>query len=81
MQSKVAILEWSQTNDWDRLKRLRAILIRFLTSLFGCWHREMSRPFTRGGQTYRACLGCGARRRFDLEGWEMSGHYYFVREV
>lgn len=81
MHSKVAILGWSRTNDWERLKKLWAIPIRFLTSLFGCWHRGMSRPFTRGGETYRVCLGCGARRRFDLEGWEMRETYYYAREV
>jgi hypothetical protein len=51
--------------------------VQGLTRLFGCWHQNMSRPFTRGRETYRVCLGCGARRRFDLERWEMNGAYYF----
>jgi len=47
--------------------------------IVGCWHREMSRPFTVGGETYRVCLGCGARRQFISECWETTGRFY--REV
>ena len=47
-----------------------------LRRLFGCWHREMSRPFSRRGEAYRTCVACGARRRFDLEQWEMVGSFY-----
>jgi hypothetical protein len=52
---------------------------RGLRSVFGCWHMEMGRPQTQGDETYRACLGCGARRRFDPESWEMSGEFYYHR--
>jgi len=48
-----------------------------LSRLFGCWHREMSRPFTLGHESYRVCLSCGARRNFDLKRWKMTGAYYF----
>jgi hypothetical protein len=27
--------------------------------LFGCWHRNLSRPFTVSGRTYEVCLNCG----------------------
>jgi hypothetical protein len=27
--------------------------------LFGCWHRNLSRPFTLTGRTYEVCLNCG----------------------
>jgi hypothetical protein len=54
-------------------------LLRLLVRLFGCWHREMSRPFTLDCHTYRVCLDCGARRAFDLERWEMVGAYYYGR--
>ena len=27
--------------------------------LFGCWHRNLSRPFTLSGWTYEVCLNCG----------------------
>ncbi|MEO7970180.1 MAG: hypothetical protein ABI698_02695 [bacterium] len=45
--------------------------------VFGCWHKEMSRPFTDQGQTYRTCLDCGARRQFNLRRWEMQGKFYY----
>jgi len=45
--------------------------------LFGCWHLKLSGLFTRGNETYRTCVTCGARRRFDLERWEMVGSFYY----
>ena len=27
--------------------------------VFGCWHRNLSRPFTLSGRTYEVCLNCG----------------------
>jgi hypothetical protein len=56
---------------------LTAQLSNWLTRVFGCWHTEMSRPFTQDGQSYRACLECGARRNFDPMKWEMVGAYYY----
>jgi hypothetical protein len=50
---------------------------RWVTRLFGCWHKEMSRPFTSQGQTYRTCLDCGASRRFNVGRWEMQGEFYY----
>jgi hypothetical protein len=49
----------------------------WLSSLFGCWHRELSRPFTSQGQTYRTCVYCGARRKFNINRWEMQGDFYY----
>jgi hypothetical protein len=49
----------------------------FLTRVFGCRHKEMSRPLSVQGQTYRTCLHCGARRQFNLKSWEMEGDYYY----
>jgi hypothetical protein len=48
-----------------------------IARVFGCWHREMSRPFSSQGQTYRTCLDCGARRQFNLGRWEMQGEFYY----
>lgn len=58
-------------------KGLTAQLSNWLTRVFGCWHSEMSRPFTLDGDCYRACLECGARRQFDSTKWEMVGAYYY----
>jgi len=49
----------------------------WITKLFGCWHKEMSRPFSLSGQTYRTCLDCGARRQFNVGKWEMTGEFYY----
>lgn len=49
----------------------------WLARIFGCWHLDLSRPYTREGQTCRVCLDCGARRQFNLERWEMQGPYYY----
>jgi hypothetical protein len=55
----------------------RAAVGGWFTRIFGCWHKEMSRPFTDRGQTYRSCLDCGARRQFNLRRWEMQGDFYY----
>ena len=57
----------------ERLAQIKKGLRR----LFGCWHRKMSLPFTRGTETYRTCVTCGARRRFDLDQWTMVGSFYY----
>ena len=33
--------------------------------LFGCWHRNLSRPFTLSGWTYEVCLTCGKKFAYD----------------
>ena len=51
----------------------------WIARLFGCWHREMSRPFSHQGQGYRVCLHCGAQRKFNLNNWTMQGAFYYNR--
>ena len=48
-----------------------------ITRIFGCHHAYMGRPITAGRQTYRACVDCGARRKFNSDTWQMEGPYYF----
>ena len=50
----------------------------WLGGIFGCQHKEMSRPFSRQGETYRVCITCGARRQFIESTWETSGPFYFA---
>jgi len=50
---------------------------RWLSGVFGCAHRNMSRPFSRHGETYRVCIGCGGRRQFDSKTWNSSGPFYY----
>ena len=56
---------------------LTVLLASLLVRLFGCPHTNMSLPITLGGETYCACLNCGARRRFDTISWIMRGPYHF----
>jgi hypothetical protein len=48
---------------------------------FRCWHRKVSRPFTRDGHTFCVCLKCGMRRDFDVKNWKLTGGYYYAREL
>ena len=54
--------------------------IGLVGKLFGCWHKRLSRPFTQNGGrkvSYRACLECGARRKFDTDSFKTSGPFYY----
>lgn len=77
MQSAQSILSHHSKAGQVDLARLGGMLVQWLTRLFGCWHGEMSRPFTLDKETYRVCMDCGARRRFDPVKWEMTGGYYY----
>jgi len=57
--------------------RRRNRFTAFIIHALGCWHLEMGRPITASGETYRACVNCGARRCFDEETWKTKGPYYF----
>ena len=48
----------------------------FATRLCSCWHLRLSRPFTHERESYRACLRCGMRRKFDLQNWKSIGRFY-----
>lgn len=52
--------------------------MRWLTRLFGCWHKKMSPPFTQEGETYCSCMDCGARREFNVVRGKMTGAYYYT---
>jgi len=49
--------------------------------LFGCWHKELSRPFTNQTGSYRACLNCGARKAFDTKSFRTLGTFYYPPSV
>ncbi|MEJ7849179.1 MAG: hypothetical protein WKF92_13940 [Pyrinomonadaceae bacterium] len=49
--------------------------------LFGCWHKNLTRPFTNDKLSYQACLDCGARRKFDLSSFKVSRAFYFPQSV
>jgi hypothetical protein len=75
-----AVLEsLNRFGNGERTRRSRVNLAvgRWLAELLGCQHKEMSRPFSRQGETYRVCIACGARRSFDYKTWNSAGPYYF----
>jgi hypothetical protein len=51
----------------------------WVARVFGCWHLEISRPFSHHGHAYRVCLNCGAQRQFNLRSWQMHGNFYYER--
>lgn len=50
--------------------------IGIFSALFGCWHKRLSRPFGNGKVSYRVCMECGARRKFDTTSFKTLGRYY-----
>ena len=77
MQVMETIIANDKKQELIDLSNVLTILASFIVKMFGCWHLDMGRPFSQAGETYRACTGCGARRYFDVQRWEMQGHYYF----
>ncbi len=50
--------------------------VGILVRLFGCGHRNLSRPFSHKKVAYRSCLQCGARKQFNPQTLETSGGFY-----
>mgnify|MGYP003401755072 CR=1 FL=1 len=55
--------------------------IGLLASLFGCWHKRLTRPFTTDKDTYMACLECGARKKVDAKNFKASRAFYYPPSV
>ena len=51
--------------------------IGILGSLFGCWHKELTRPITTDEGSYRSCLECGAHTVFDTTSFKTLGGFYY----
>lgn len=51
--------------------------IGVFSKLFGCWHKSLSRPFSNKNSAYRACLHCGARKKFDTKTLKTVGPFYY----
>jgi hypothetical protein len=77
MSAVLGTLETYSHGERKRLSGVAFAVAGWLSEVFGCQHREMSRPFSRHGETYRVCISCGARRGFDEKTWNSSGSYYF----
>lgn len=55
--------------------------IGVFASLFGCWHKRLTRPFTSDKNTYMACIECGARKKFDADNFKVSRAFYYPPSV
>lgn len=77
MQAVFETFEHYSSNDHGRVSAFASGVRDWLGNIFGCPHKELSRPFSRQGETYRVCINCGARRRFDQQTWNSAGPFYF----
>jgi hypothetical protein len=75
-----AIVERSSLEPWSYQSGRLAPIKNIVRRVFGCWHMKMGLPFTRGDETYQACISCGARRRFDLDQWTSVGGFYYPKK-
>lgn len=77
MQAVLTNVESQHLNETKSVSIIRK-RVGLLASVFGCWHHRLTRPITAtNGESYRACLHCGAHRRFNPETLESSGTFYF----
>ena len=74
---QVLNVTFNRESESRRAEQRQSGAVSWLTRIFGCWHQEMSRPFTLHAESYRVCLECGAHRRFNPHTWEMTGPYYY----
>jgi len=58
-------------------KRVFGEKVGLIGKIFGCWHEEMSRPFSQEKIAYRTCMKCGARKQFNSETLQTYGAFYF----
>lgn len=67
---------WERAPVFLSAQPLFARLGYAVNRIFGCWHLKLSRPITRGRESYQVCLRCGMRRTFDLKNWKHTGKFY-----
>lgn len=77
MQAVFETFEHYSNRDQSRIREFASAVRNRLGSIFGCPHKELSRPFSGQGETYRVCINCGAQRGFDARTWNMKGPFYF----
>ena len=51
--------------------------VGFFASVFGCWHKRLSKPISDKNSTYQVCVECGARRRYDMNDFSPKGRFYY----
>ena len=65
----------------DRIDSSLGTRIGLMGKLFGCWHKDLSRPFTDLRSSYRVCTECGARAVFDTNSFKTLGKFYYPHSV
>ena len=55
--------------------------IGIFARLLGCRHKRFTRPITVSNSSYRACLDCGARRKFDTQNLKTSRAFYYPPSI
>ncbi len=68
----ISLLESEAEVDMQVFGEKVGILVR----LFGCGHRNLSRPFSHKRTAYRTCLQCGARKQFNTQTLKTFGGFY-----
>ena len=76
-----SIIENDQSLAADNHSRAFGRRIGLIARIFGCWHKQISRPFQEGADSYVTCLGCGARRRYDAEEFMLVGAFHYPPKV
>ena len=77
MEATLGTLEHYSNEDRRRIADITKGMGSWLIGILGCTHKQMSRPFSRQGENYRVCIGCGAHRRFDPQTWDSRGPFYY----
>jgi hypothetical protein len=77
MEATLGTLDRYANGDASRLRDVSRNLGNWLVGLFGCTHKQLSRPFSRQGESYRVCIACGAQRRFDAQTWNSRGPFFY----
>jgi hypothetical protein len=76
MEATLGTLERYPNRSWGLAKAITGLRTR-VARAFGCSHKALSRPFSRHGESYRVCIACGARRKFDSQTWNSRGPFYY----
>ena len=72
---------WIAQSVLNRTDKVFGEKIGIMGKIFGCWHKELTRPFTSQKESYRACLYCGAKKRFDTETLKTVGPFYYPPKI
>jgi hypothetical protein len=70
------VIENSQTEQQHEVLGEK---VGIIATLFGCWHKDLSRPFSNSNGSHRTCLKCGAIKHFDSQTLKTTGPFYYPK--